>query len=95
MRSATVKGCNFVVPRFYRGKIADFSKNKALSIYRRLLENEYGAYWTFLYFTGEQYFIGATPERHLQCERAASKMNPISTAHSARWNMNKMPLSGR
>lgn len=72
------EGCNFVVPRFYRGKIADFSKNKALSIYRRLLENEYGAYWTFLYFTGEQYFVGATPERHLQCEKGRVKMNPIS-----------------
>ena len=72
------EGCNFVVPRFYRGKIADFSLNKALSIYRRLLENEYGAYWTFLYFTGEQYFIGATPERHLSCEHGHVKMNPIS-----------------
>jgi len=72
------EGCNFVVPRFYRGKLADFSKSKALSIYRRLLENEYGAYWTFLYFTGEQYFIGATPERHLSCHQGRVKMNPIS-----------------
>ncbi|MDD3182110.1 MAG: anthranilate synthase family protein [Alphaproteobacteria bacterium] len=72
------EGCNFVVPRFYRGKIAAFSKAKALSIYRRLLENEYGAYWTFIYFTGEQYFIGATPERHLSCQQGSVKMNPIS-----------------
>ncbi|MDD2325072.1 MAG: anthranilate synthase family protein [Alphaproteobacteria bacterium] len=72
------EGCNFVVPRFYRGQIAAFSLRKALSIYRRLLENEYGAYWTFLYFTGEQYFIGATPERHLSCDASGVKMNPIS-----------------
>ncbi|MGE4350906.1 MAG: anthranilate synthase family protein [Bdellovibrionales bacterium] len=72
------EGCNFVVPRFYHGKIAGFSKAKALSIYRRLLENEYGAYWTFLYFTGDRYFIGATPERHLSCVKGGVKMNPIS-----------------
>jgi len=72
------EGCNFVVPRFYRGKIDKFSKDKALSIFRRLLENEYGAYWTFLYFTGDRYFIGATPERHLSCQGGRVKMNPIS-----------------
>lgn len=54
------EGCNFVVPRFYRGKIAGFSPSKALSIYRRLLENEYGVL-DFLYFTGTQTFVGATP----------------------------------
>jgi phenazine biosynthesis protein phzE len=72
------EGCNFVVPRFYHGKIDAFSQGKALSIYRRLLQNEYGAYWTFLYFTGDRYFIGATPERHLSCEKGSVKMNPIS-----------------
>lgn len=72
------EGCNFVVPRFYRGKIATFSHAKALSIFRRLLENEYGTYWTFLYFTGSQYFVGATPERHLSCHQGRVKMNPIS-----------------
>lgn len=71
-------GCNFVVPRFFKGKIASFSHSKALSIYRRLLENEYGAYWTFIYYTGDRYFIGATPERHLSCEQGRVKMNPIS-----------------
>lgn len=71
-------GCNFVVPRFFRGQIDGFGLNKALSIYRRLLQNEYGAYWTFLYFTGDQYFIGATPERHLSSKGGQVKMNPIS-----------------
>ncbi len=72
------EGCNFVVPRFFRGRVADFGLGKALSVYRRLLKNEYGSYWTFLYFTGEQYFIGATPERHLSCQGGCVKMNPIS-----------------
>ncbi|HBM91211.1 MAG TPA: phenazine-specific anthranilate synthase component I, partial [Rhodospirillaceae bacterium] len=72
------EGCNFVVPRFFRGRVADFGLDKALSVYRRLLENEYGSYWTFLYFTGEQYFVGATPERHFSCQGGRVKMNPIS-----------------
>lgn len=72
------EGCNFVVPRFFRGKIASFGLETALSAYRRLLKNEYGTYWTFLYFTGEQYFIGATPERHLSVQDGRIKMNPIS-----------------
>jgi len=71
-------GCNFVVPRFFCGKIAAFSLSKALSAYRRLLENEYGTYWTFLFYTGEQIFIGATPERHLSVQQGRVKMNPIS-----------------
>lgn len=71
-------GCNFVVPRFFRGRIADFGLAKALSAYRRLLEDEYGTYWTFLYYTGEQYFVGATPERHLSVQKGRVKMNPIS-----------------
>lgn len=71
-------GCNFVVPRTYNGKIADFNHAKALSVFRRLLENEYGTYWTFLYFTGDRYFIGATPERHLSYKAGQVKMNPIS-----------------
>jgi len=72
------EGCNFVVPRFFRGKIASFSHEVALSAYKRLLQKEYGTYWTFLYYTGEQYFIGATPERHLSVHKGRVKMNPIS-----------------
>jgi len=71
-------GCNFVVPRFFRGQIAAFTHEQALAAFRRLLENEYGTYWTFLYYTGAQYFIGATPERHLSVHKGCVKMNPIS-----------------
>lgn len=71
-------GCNFVVPRFFRGKMANYSLESALSAYRNLLENEYGTYWTFLFYTGEQVFIGATPERHLSVHKGRVRMNPIS-----------------
>ncbi|MDX9688873.1 MAG: phenazine-specific anthranilate synthase component I [Proteobacteria bacterium] len=72
------EGCNFVVPRSYKGTIDAFSCDKALSVFRRLLENEYGAYWTFLIFTGDRYFIGATPERHLCFRKGQVLMQPIS-----------------
>ncbi|HAX92187.1 MAG TPA: phenazine-specific anthranilate synthase component I [Rhodospirillaceae bacterium] len=72
------EGCSFVVPRTYKGRIASFDRAKALSVFSELLENEYGTYWTFLYFTGDRYFIGATPERHLSVQGGNVKMNPIS-----------------
>jgi phenazine biosynthesis protein phzE len=72
------EGCNFVLPRRYRNKIKAFSTRKALACFRRLLENEYGTYWTYLYFTGDRFFIGATPERHISARKGQVRMNPIS-----------------
>jgi phenazine biosynthesis protein phzE len=72
------EGCNFVVPRRFRARLADFDLPKALSSFRRLLTDEYGVYWSFLFYTGAQYFIGATPERHISCHKGVVKMNPIS-----------------
>lgn len=72
------EGCNFVIPRRFRGRVEGFNLKSALSCFKRLLENEYGSYWIFLYYTEEQYFIGATPERHLSCHKGVVKMNPIS-----------------
>lgn len=72
------EGANFVIPRKGEAKIKDFSANKALSIFRNLLKSEQGSYWTFLFFTGKQYFIGATPERHIAVKGKCVTMNPIS-----------------
>ncbi|MFH2129350.1 MAG: anthranilate synthase family protein [bacterium] len=72
------EGANFVVPRTLSGRITDFSMEKALSIFRYLLENDYGTYWKFIFFNGSHYFIGSTPERHLFVENRKVKMNPIS-----------------
>ncbi len=88
-------GCNFVVPRTYRGTVAAFNHAKALSVFRKLLENEYGTYWTFLYFTGDRYFIGATPERHLSCKGCAEPV--AGTAEGSRKNIRQVkmnPISG-
>ncbi|MGL6234900.1 MAG: anthranilate synthase family protein [Segniliparus sp.] len=71
-------GANFVFKRTFVGHLRRYSTATALAIYRRLLLLERGAYWTFLVHTGEETFIGATPERHISVNNSVAVMNPIS-----------------
>ncbi|TFH89663.1 anthranilate synthase family protein [Vibrio ouci] len=71
-------GANFVLKREFQCQIEGFNRRKALSLFRHLVENESGAYWTYLIFTGEQYLIGATPEQHITLNDGYAAMNPIS-----------------
>ena len=72
------EGANLVIGRHYRATVADWGADKALTVFRRLLERERGAYWTFLFFTGDRYLIGASPERHVTVHGGDVRMNPIS-----------------
>jgi phenazine biosynthesis protein phzE len=72
------EGANLVIGRHYRATVADWGTDKALAVLKRLLERERGAYWTFLFFTGDRYLIGATPERHVSIHGGDVRMNPIS-----------------
>ena len=54
-----------MIGRHYRAVLADWGPEQALTVFRRLLEREHGAYWTFLFFTGDRYLVGASPERHV------------------------------
>ena len=81
------EGANLVIGRHYRAVVADWDATGALSVYRRLLERERGAYWTFCFFTGDRYLIGASPERHVSVRGGQGtadgdlldvRMNPIS-----------------
>ncbi|MDQ6642266.1 MAG: anthranilate synthase family protein [Actinomycetota bacterium] len=76
------EGANLVVGRHYRARLRDWDSAKALTVFRRLLEQERGAYWTFCFFTGDRYLIGASPERHVSVVGgpglADVRMNPIS-----------------
>jgi phenazine biosynthesis protein phzE len=72
------EGANLVVGRHYRAQVADWDTAKALTVFRRLLEREHGAYWTFVFFTGDRYLIGASPERHVSVHGEDVRMNPIS-----------------
>ncbi|MDT9592828.1 anthranilate synthase family protein [Nocardioides zeae] len=72
------EGANLVIGRQYHAVVADWSAEKALTVYRRLLARERGAYWTFLFFTGDRYLVGASPERHVSVHGGDVRMNPIS-----------------
>ncbi|MEV5165783.1 chorismate-binding protein [Streptomyces werraensis] len=48
------EGANFVIRRTYEGEIPGFGRADALALFRRLLEGERGAYWTFVVHTGEE-----------------------------------------
>ena len=72
------EGANLVIGRHYRATVADWGADKALTVLKRLLERERGAYWTFLFFTGDRYLVGASPERHVSIHDGDVRMNPIS-----------------
>ncbi|MCD4533261.1 anthranilate synthase family protein [Nocardioides sp. cx-169] len=72
------EGANLVIGRHYRAKVADWGPQVALTVLKNLLERERGAYWTYLFFTGDRYLIGASPERHVSIHGGDVRMNPIS-----------------
>ena len=76
------EGANLVVGRHYRARLRAWDADRALTVFRRLLEQERGAYWTFCFFTGDRYLVGASPERHVSVtggpDLADVRMNPIS-----------------
>ncbi|MBO1413637.1 anthranilate synthase family protein [Streptomyces sp. FH025] len=83
----TGEGANFVMKRSFVAQLPDFGVPDALSFFRRLVERETGAYWTFLVHTGERTFVGATPERHISVRDGRAVMNPISGTY-------RYPVSG-
>lgn len=72
------EGANLVIGRHYRATVADWDAQTALTVLKRLLERERGAYWTYVFFTGDRYLIGASPERHVTIHGGDVRMNPIS-----------------
>ncbi|MEV7792517.1 anthranilate synthase family protein [Streptomyces sp. NPDC087512] len=72
------EGANFVIRRTYGGRIPGFGRADALALFRRLLEGERGAYWTFVVHTGERTLVGASPEVHVRMSGGTVVMNPIS-----------------
>ncbi|GGQ60682.1 anthranilate synthase family protein [Streptomyces pilosus] len=72
------EGANFVIRRTYQGRIPGFGRSDALALFRRLLEGERGAYWTFVVHTGDRTLVGASPEVHVRASGGTVVMNPIS-----------------
>ncbi|BAJ31600.1 MULTISPECIES: phenazine-specific anthranilate synthase component I [Kitasatospora] len=83
----TGEGANFVMRRSFVAQLPDFGLPDALSFFRRLVEREAGAYWTFLIRTGGRTFVGATPERHISVRDGRAVMNPVSGTY-------RYPVSG-
>ncbi|WP_329426651.1 anthranilate synthase family protein [Streptomyces sp. NBC_01268] len=71
-------GADFVLRRTFLAELAEPGPDSALAFFRRLLEQESGAYWTFLVHTGARTFVGASPERHVSLRGGTAVMNPIS-----------------
>ncbi|MFD7732304.1 anthranilate synthase family protein [Kitasatospora phosalacinea] len=74
----TGTGANFVLRRTFRTQIENYHPRSALTLFRRLLEREQNAYWTYIVHTGDRTLVGATPERHVSVEGGRAVMNPIS-----------------
>ncbi|WP_405446817.1 anthranilate synthase family protein [Streptomyces achromogenes] len=72
------EGANFVIRRTYEGRIPGFGRADALALFRRLLQAERGAYWTFVVHTGDRTLVGASPEVHVRMNGGTVVMNPIS-----------------
>lgn len=72
------EGANFVIKRSFQGSLGGSPLTAALTLFRRLLSQEEGVYWTFLMHTGTRTLVGATPERHLRLDGGTVSMNPIS-----------------
>ncbi|MFF4826508.1 anthranilate synthase family protein [Streptomyces sp. NPDC001312] len=72
------EGANFVIRRTYEGEVPGFGRADALALFRRLLEGERGAYWTFVVHTGYRTLVGASPEVHVRMSGGTVVMNPIS-----------------
>ncbi|MCF6524112.1 anthranilate synthase family protein [Streptomyces sp. JJ36] len=74
----TGKGANFVIKRSFVADITGYTPRSALTFFRRLLEREAGAYWTFLVRTRDRTLVGASPERHVSLHDGTAVMNPVS-----------------
>ncbi|MEW2488421.1 anthranilate synthase family protein [Streptomyces sp. NPDC048411] len=72
------EGANFAIRRTFQGDIPGFGRADALALFRRLLDGERGAYWTFVVHTGERTLVGASPEVHVRMSGGTVVMNPIS-----------------
>ncbi|MEV0409521.1 anthranilate synthase family protein [Streptomyces sp. NPDC050448] len=72
------EGANFVIRRTYEGRIEGFGRADALALFRRLLLDERGAYWTYVVHTGDRTLVGASPEVHVRMSGGTVVMNPIS-----------------
>jgi len=71
------EGANFVIARNGKAKIKNMSHKIAITIFKNFLD-ETGSHWPFLFFDGEKYLMGISPEAHIVVDGENVEMNPIS-----------------
>ncbi|MGY3061770.1 anthranilate/para-aminobenzoate synthase component I [Streptomyces sp. TE3672] len=78
-------GANFVIRRDLTARLEDYGPQVALTLFRRLITGESGAYWTFCVHTGAgdgagagRALVGASPEAHVRVRGDEVVLNPIS-----------------
>lgn len=69
---------NIVLSRIMHARIENMSKTVPLSVFRSLLQREFGSYMDFLFHDGERTIIAASPERQFSVRKDIVTMNPIS-----------------
>ncbi|MEI4747919.1 anthranilate synthase family protein [Rhodococcus erythropolis] len=72
------RGANFVIKREFSAECTPYNSTVPLSAFGELLDNERGAYWTFLVHTEGLVLVGASPEQHVVLDNGTAVMNPIS-----------------
>lgn len=84
----TGEGANFVIKRTLNGDMTHYDDHVGMTIFRNLLEQEKGAYWTFFIRMKEMTLIGASPEKHISLNDKSVSMMPISGTY-------RFPVSGQ
>lgn len=74
----TGQGANFVIRRAFTAAFADYGCETGLTLFKNLLLQESGAYWTFFIQCRDVTLIGASPERHITLQQQRVSMTPIS-----------------
>lgn len=72
------EGSNFVIKRTLSGRLDAYDDRVGLMIFRNLLRQERGAYWTFFIRTRGVTLVGASPELHIKLAGKTATMTPIS-----------------
>ena len=72
------EGSNFVIKRTLTGGLDAYDDRVGLMIFRNLLRQERGAYWTFFIRMRGITFVGASPELHIKLAAKTVTMTPIS-----------------
>ncbi|WP_447887347.1 anthranilate synthase family protein [Serratia fonticola] len=72
------QGANFVIRRSFTAAFTDYACETGLTVFKNLLLQESGAYWTFFIKCQDVTLIGASPERHITLQQQRVSMTPIS-----------------